>query len=94
MTKKTVKFDPLDFFETKEDIADLLQDAFNSQDPKYIARAIGIAAKAKGMANIASQSNLNREQLYKTFSDKGNPTLSTMVSVLTCLGYKLNIKPL
>ena len=94
MTKQTVKFDPLDFFKTKEDIDELLQDAFDSQDPKYIARAVGIAAKARGMSSVASQSNLNREQLYKSLSDKGNPTLTTLVQVLSSLGYKLNIKPL
>ena len=95
MKKITIsKFDPLDFFKTKEDIVELLQDAFDSQDPKYIAKAVGIAAKTQGMTSVASESSLNREQLYKSICEEGNLTLAALIQVLSSLGYKLNIKPL
>lgn len=42
-----------------------------------------------GMAKIAKKTHLGRESLYKTLSDKGNPELSTLISVTNFLGLKL-----
>ena len=54
-----------------------MADAFESEDMGYIAHALGIVARAKGMSRIASQTGLSREQLYRSFSQNGNPTLKT-----------------
>ena len=55
----------------------LLTEAFATGDSGHIAKAIGVAARAKGMTDIARQTGLSREQLYRSFSEQGNPTLKT-----------------
>ena len=54
--------------------------------------ALGVVARAKGMAQIASQTGLSREQLYRSFSEKGNPTLKTTLAVMKALGVELTTK--
>ena len=53
-------------------------------------------AKAKngGITAIAQKTGLNRQQLYRMFSNKGNPTLKTLHLILKSLGFKLAIEPL
>ena len=51
-----------------------------------IAKAMGVAARAKGMAELARETGLSREQLYRSFSEKGNPRLKTMLVVMKALG--------
>jgi probable addiction module antidote protein len=51
-----------------------------------------VVARAKGMAQIADQTGLSREQLYRSFSEKGNPTLKTTLAVMNALGVKLTAK--
>ena len=48
--------------------------------------------RAKGMAQIAEQTGLSREQLYRSFSEKGNPTLKTTLAVMQALGIELTAK--
>lgn len=48
-------------------------------------------ARAKGMAEIASQTGLSREQLYRSFSAAGNPTLKTTMAVMKALGVSLAV---
>ena len=48
--------------------------------------------RAKGMAQIASQTGLSREPLYRSFSEKGNPTLRTTLAVMKALGVQLTTK--
>ena len=51
-----------------------------------------MVARAKGMAQIAGQTGLSREQLYRSFSEKGNPTLKTTLAVMKALGVELTAK--
>jgi probable addiction module antidote protein len=60
--------------------------------PGYISHALGVVARAKGMAQIAGQTGLSREQLYRSFSAKGNPTLKTTLAVMNALGVQLTAK--
>jgi probable addiction module antidote protein len=53
---------------------------------------LGVVARAKGMAQIAEKTGLSREQLYRSFSAKGNPTLKTTRSVMKALGVELTAK--
>ncbi len=48
--------------------------------------------RAVGMAQIASQTGLSREQLYRSFSENGNPTLKTTLAVMKALGIELSAK--
>ena len=67
-------------------------EAFGSGDVGYIAHALGVVARAKGMAQIASETGLSREQLYRSFSGNGNPTLKTTIAVMKALGMELTAK--
>ena len=57
-----------------------------------IAKFIGDIARSKGMAQIARELNLNRESLYRSFSQDGNPSFSTVVKVLDNLGFQLSVR--
>ena len=51
-----------------------------------------VVARAKGMTQIAAQTGLSREQLYRSFSENGNPTLKTTLAVMKALGLELTAK--
>lgn len=92
MTKKLTTFDPAEGLTSDEAIASFMADAFESQDAGYIAHALGVVARAKGMSQIASQTGLSREQLYRSFGESGNPTLKTTIAVMKALGIGLTAK--
>ncbi len=83
---KLEKFDAAKYLETDEDIAAFLEAAFEGDDPKHVADALGVVARAKGMSEIASKAGITREALYKSLSDKGDPKLSTLLGVFKALG--------
>ena len=58
-------------------MATFMAEAFETNDASYLAHALGVVARAKGMAQIAGQTGLSREQLYRSFSGNGHPTLKT-----------------
>ncbi len=97
MPKKTVRakltsYDPAEDLGSDEAIAIFMAEAFQTNDVAYISNALGVVARAKGMAQIASQTGLSREQLYRSFSEKGNPTLKTTLAVMRALGIELTAK--
>jgi probable addiction module antidote protein len=92
MRKKLTPYDPAEDLGSDEAIAVFMAEAFQTNDVGYIAHALGVVARAKGMAQIASQTGLSREQLYRSFSAKGNPTLKTTLAVMEALGVKLTAK--
>ena len=69
-----------------------MAEAFETKDAGYIAHALGVTARAKGMTQITSQTGLCREQLYRSFSANGNRTLKTMIAVMKALGIELTAK--
>ncbi|MGO8757882.1 MAG: addiction module antidote protein [Terracidiphilus sp.] len=85
-------YDPADDLGSKEAIAIFMAEAFKTNDATYIAHALGVVARAKGMSEIASRTGLSREQLYRSFSAKGNPTLKTTLAVMKALNIKLTAK--
>lgn len=86
-------FDPAEMLTSDDAIAVFVADAFETEDAGYIAHALGIVAKAKGMAQLATETGLSREQLYRSLGDNGNPTLRTLLSVTKALGISLTTKP-
>lgn len=70
-----------------------MDEAFASEDAGYIAHALGVVARAKGLTDIARQTGLSREQLYRSFSGNGNPTLKTTLSVMKALGLRITLQP-
>ena len=89
LREKLTSYDPAEDLESDEAIAVLMAEEFQTHDSGYIAHALGVVARAKGMAQIAGQTGLSREQLYRSFSAKGNPTLKTTLAVMDALGVKL-----
>ncbi|UNE54374.1 addiction module antidote protein [Bartonella machadoae] len=87
------KFDTSEYFKTPETQKILLQDALESKDSKYLAHALGIIAKNQGMSKIAQNTGLSRESLYRSLSDKGDPRLSTFLSVLSALDLQISLTP-
>ena len=92
MTKRITSYDPGVSLFNDEEIAFFMADALETGDASYIAKALGIVARAKGMAQIAGQTGLSREQLYRSFSENGNPTLKTTLAVMKALGIELSAK--
>jgi probable addiction module antidote protein len=90
---KTKPFDAAEYLDDPESQAELLTDAFNNGDVAYIAHALGVIARARGMTNIAREAGVTREALYKALSQDGDPKLSTLLGVTKALGVKLKVTP-
>ncbi len=92
MAEKLTNYDPAEDLTSDDAIATFMAEAFESNDASYIAHALGVVARARGMAQIAGQTGLSREQLYRSFSDRGNPTLKTTLAAMKALGINLTAK--
>jgi probable addiction module antidote protein len=92
MAEKLTVFDPAEGLTSDKAIATFMAEAFATEDVGYIAHALGVVARAKGMSQIANQTGLSREQLYRSFSENGNPTLKTTIAVMKALGVELTAK--
>lgn len=92
MSKKLTTYDPAAALVDDEEIAFFMADALETGDAAYVAKALGIVARARGMAQIAKETGLSREQLYRSFSENGNPTLKTTLAVMRALGIELTAK--
>ena len=85
-------YDPASALDSAEAIEGFMADAFETGNSAYIARALGVVARAKGMTQIANETGLSREQLYRSFSEQGNPTLKTTLVVMQALGLDMTAK--
>jgi len=83
---------PDEALDTDEGIAYFMAEAFNTGDVGFIAHALGIVARAKGMTQIAKETGLSREQLYRSLSEGGNPTLRNTLAVMKALGVGITTK--
>ncbi len=92
MAEKLTTYDPAEDLMSNKAIATFMAEAFATEDAGYIAHALGVVARAKGMTQIASETGLSREQLYRSFSENGNPTLRTTIAVMKALGIELTAK--
>lgn len=87
---KTSQWDAAAHFESDEDMAAYLEAALEDGDPALITAALGDIARAKGMTQIARETGLGRESLYKALSPEGNPEFATVLKVVRALGLKLH----
>lgn len=62
-------------------------------DVSFIAKALGDIARARGMTQLARDTGLGRESLYKAMSADGNPSFATVLKVTRALGMKLTAVP-
>ena len=93
MTDEFIPYDPADSLTTPEGVAFFITDAFETADPGYIAHAMGIAARSRGMTEIAAKTGLSREALYRSLTAEGNPTLRSVMLVMEALGLQLTVTP-
>lgn len=93
MAEKLTTYDPVAALVDDEEIAFFIADAFETGNAAYIAKIIGLAARAKGMTEIARKTGLSREQRYRSFSEQGNPTLKTTLAVMRALGVDMTARP-
>lgn len=92
MTIELTRFDAATYLTQPEDQAQLLAAAVESGDPHIVAKAIGIVARAHGMTELARETGMKRQQLYRALGPEGNPTLETMLKVLPALGLRMRIE--
>ena len=92
MAEKLTTYDPAEDLTSDVAVATFMVEAFDTEDAGYIAHALGVVARAKGMTEIAGRTGLSREQLYRSFSAEGNPTLKTTIAVMKALGVSLTAK--
>jgi probable addiction module antidote protein len=85
----TSPWDAAEHLKTKEDIVAYLDAALEENDPSLILAVLGDIARAKGMTQIAKQTGLGRESLYKALSTDGNPEFATILKVVDALGLQL-----
>ena len=86
---KTKPWDPAEHLKTGKDMVAYLEAALDD-DPALVAAALGDIARAKGMTDIARETGLGRESLYKALSPEGNPEFSTVLKVVRALGLRLH----
>lgn len=88
---KTTAFDASAYLASEEDMAAYLDAALEDEDPALLAAALGDIARAKGMTEIARDSGLGRESLYKALSPEGNPEFGTVLKVMHSLGLRFKV---
>lgn len=93
MTLKTIRWDSAEHLQTGEDIAAYLDAVLEENDPALVTHALGVIARAKGMSQIARETGLGRESLYKALSSEGNPEFATVLKVIKALGLQLHATP-
>ncbi|GAA0642161.1 MAG: putative addiction module antidote protein [Sphingomonadales bacterium RIFCSPHIGHO2_01_FULL_65_20] len=88
---ETRTFDPAEFLTSEDDVVRYLNVWMEDGTPQEIARALGDVARSKGMTEIAKRTGLGRQALYNALSENGNPTLETLMAVLSALGLRLSV---
>lgn len=92
--KKTLtsSYDVAEHLRTPEEMALYLDACIEEADgdAAFIAKALGDIARARGMSQVAKDTGLSRESLYKALSGERAPTFDTILKVTKALGVKLH----
>jgi probable addiction module antidote protein len=89
MTLATTLFDPSAHILDADGVEEYLKAAFETDDAAFIADAIGVVARSRGMSALAAETGLSRQTLYKALDKGGNPGLATILKVAHALGFRL-----
>ncbi len=92
---KTTRYDVTEHLRTSEEMAAYLEASLEEAkgDAAFIAKALGDIARAKGMTQIARDTGLSRESLYKALSGERSPGFDTILKVMGTLGLELHAAP-
>jgi probable addiction module antidote protein len=93
MALKTTRWDSAQHLATEEDRSAYLDACLDEarEDPGFIAHALGVVARSRNMSQLARDTGLTREGLYKALSEEGNPTFGTVLKVVNALGYRFSL---
>ena len=86
-------FEAAECLDTDEDIAAFLTVVLEENDPALLAAALGEVARARGMAQVAKDSGITREALYKALRPGSAPRFDTISRVCKALGVQLVAQP-
>ncbi|MDO9319333.1 MAG: putative addiction module antidote protein [Gammaproteobacteria bacterium] len=94
MTIKTSLWDSAEHLKNDEDIRLYLEACIEEggDDPVFILHALGVVARAKNMSQLARNTGLTREGLYKALSPDGNPSFITVAKVARALGLQISLQ--
>ena len=89
-------FDAADYLQSDEDCAQYLQACMDeaAEDAALFTKAVGDIARARGMMQLARDTGVTREGLYKALSEDGNPSLATTMKVAAALGFHIAFRPI
>lgn len=93
MNEKLIPFDMAILLDSEEAISEYLSQVLIDGDTDEIIRALGHIARARGMSQIAAQSGLGRESLYKALTPGAKPRFDTVLKVIRALGIDLCAQP-
>ena len=90
MALKTTPWDSAEYLKSEADITAYLDACFEEagDDPAFLTHALGVAARARNKSQLARDSGLTREGLYKALSAEGNPSFGTVLKVADAMGYR------
>ena len=93
MKKKLAQFDAAEYLDNEEVIAEYLNAALEDENPDMFLVAISDVAKARGMAQLAKDTGLGRESLYKALAPGAKPRYDTVLKLIRALGVELHAAP-
>jgi probable addiction module antidote protein len=88
--KKNAPFDAADYLDNEEVIAEYLNAALEDENPDVFLVAVADVAKARGMAQLARDTGLGRESLYKALTPGAKPRYDTVLKLVRALGLELH----
>lgn len=86
-------FDMVNYLNNEEEMNEYLRQVLEDGDPTELAAALGDIARARGMTQLAKDTGLSRESLYKSLSGERAPSSDTLFKVMRALGFKLTVLP-
>lgn len=90
---KTRPFDMANYLGTDVEVGEYLRQVLEEGDPVELAAALGDIARARGMTQLAKETGLSRESLYKSLSGERAPSSDTLFKVIHAMGFKLTLAP-
>ncbi len=90
---KVSKFDAVDYLDSEEMMAEYLTAAMEDENPDVFLAALSDVAKARGISQLAKDTGLGRESLYKSLAPGAKPRFDTIMKITKALGVPLVINP-
>lgn len=87
------RYDTADYLRDEDDILAYLEAAVDDGDPAMIAVALGNIARSRNISQLARDTHMTRDGIYKALSGQGNPSFSTIAKLADALGFRINLTP-